>query len=68
MREIGAGTLLLIPATLAVAFMLWVLWNFLKEDSRIASWLAARRKKSVAGSKPSVLRAMPSRQPAFPRA
>jgi hypothetical protein len=34
MREIGAGILLLIPAGLAVAFMLFVLWKFWTDDKR----------------------------------
>jgi hypothetical protein len=61
MREIEAGTLLLFPAALAVAFLLWVLWNFLKQDRQIASWLAARRRKSLAGSQRTDLRTTPSR-------
>jgi hypothetical protein len=61
MREIEAGTLLLFPAALAVAFLLWVLWNLLKQDRQIASWLAARRRKSLASSQRTDLRTMPSR-------
>jgi hypothetical protein len=32
--KIDAGLLLLIPATLATAFMLWALWNFWKAAKR----------------------------------
>jgi hypothetical protein len=68
MLEISTDALLLIPACLAVTFMLWVLWNLLKEERRIASLIAARRKKSVARSQRSGLRSLPSQQPAIPRA
>jgi hypothetical protein len=61
MREIEAGTLLLFPAALAVAFLLWVLWNFLKQDRQIASWLAARRRRSLASPQRADLRTIPSR-------
>ena len=61
MREIEAGTLLLFPTALAVAFLLWVLWNLLKQDRQIASWIAARRRKSLASSQRTDRRSMPSR-------
>jgi hypothetical protein len=61
MSEIEAGTLLLFPTALAVAFLLWVLWNLLTQDRQIASWLAARRRKSLASSQRADLRTMPSR-------
>jgi hypothetical protein len=38
MIETNAGALLLVPASLAVAFLLWVLWNFWKDDRRQASF------------------------------
>ena len=62
MREIEAGTLLLFPAALSVAFLLWVLWNLLKQDRQIASWLAARRRKSLGGSQRTDLSGTPSRR------
>jgi threonine/homoserine/homoserine lactone efflux protein len=34
MLEINAGTLLLIPVSLAVAFLLWVLWNMWRDERR----------------------------------
>ena len=68
MLEISAGTLLLIPASLAVTFMLWVLWSFLIQDSRIASLFALRRKGPAALSKVSVMRRTPLHQPAWPKA
>jgi hypothetical protein len=37
MREIDLTALLIIPAGLAVAFMLWVLWNFHKEARKPSS-------------------------------
>jgi hypothetical protein len=67
MPEFNAGTLLLFPATLAVAFMFWVLWNLLKQDRQIGAWMAVRRKKAAAGSRRAGLRNFPSR-PAMPRA
>lgn len=67
MLEFNAGTLLFLPATLAVAFMFWVLWNLLKQDRQIASWIAVRRKKAVARSQRGDLIDLPSR-PAMPRA
>jgi uncharacterized protein HemY len=68
MLEFSTVAFLLIPASLAVAFLLWVLWNFLKQDPEIASWIAARRRKSLASSKRSDLISMPSGQPALPKA
>jgi uncharacterized protein HemY len=68
MLEFSAVAFLLIPTSLAVAFLLWVLWNFLKEDRQVASWLAARRRKADASSQRSSLRSIPSGQPFLPKA
>jgi uncharacterized protein HemY len=68
MLEFSTVAFLLIPASLAVAFLLWVLWNFLKQDPEIASWIAVRRRKADAGSRRSNLRGMPSGQPFLPKA
>ena len=38
MLEINAGAVLVTLASLAVAFMLWVLWNLLKQDSQFAAF------------------------------
>jgi hypothetical protein len=38
MIEINAGTLLLIPVSLAVAFLLWVLWNLWRDEKRRTSF------------------------------
>jgi hypothetical protein len=34
MFTINAGDLLLVPVALSMAFMLWVLWNFHKDEKR----------------------------------
>jgi hypothetical protein len=34
MLTIKAGYLMLVPVALSVAFMLWVLWNFHKDERR----------------------------------
>ena len=34
MITINAGYLLLLPLTLSVAFLLWVLWNFHRDQKR----------------------------------
>jgi len=38
MLEINAGAVLVTLASLAVAFMLWVLWNLLKQDKQCAAF------------------------------
>jgi hypothetical protein len=68
MLEISTDALLLIPACLAVTFMLWVLWNFLKQDRQVASLIAARRKKAAARPQLSGIRGLPPQQQAWPKA
>ena len=68
MPEIGTIALLLVPVALAVAFLLWVLWNFLLEDRRFASLLAKHRQKAAAASPHSSLRSISTHQTVFPRA
>jgi hypothetical protein len=34
MDSINSGYLLIVPVTLSVAFLLWVLWNFHRDEKR----------------------------------
>jgi uncharacterized membrane protein YbaN (DUF454 family) len=68
MLQIRTDLLLLVPLIPAMAFMLWVLWNFLKEDRRFAPLLARHRQKAAVASPKSSRRSIPSQPAAFHRA
>jgi hypothetical protein len=68
MLEINAGAVLVTLASLAVAFMLWVLWNLLKQDKQFAAFagklLASRSVRKGEQAKLSAAGISLLRQPA----